>query len=98
MKHFNTPKAAATTGILNTIEISYDPKTFRTDLLPKSVQDRIAAARQKGRDIVSIRWPTGKFALGRCWPDARVPGAKRIHIFYREPQHNAQLSKKGAKP
>ncbi len=91
-------KPRRTTGIQVSIQISDDPETLRTDLLPKRVQDRIETARQNGRQLVSIRWRSGKFALGLCEVGARWPGAKQIDIVYREPQRTSQLGKKGAKP
>jgi hypothetical protein len=110
MKKSNYPRSAAPkvqptksarfvspANILANAWISHDCQKYIKDLDPHA-RSVIEAASEYGANLVSIRWPTGEFALALCKPGYRRPKARNIIAAYHACQHNSQLSKKGAKP
>ena len=71
-------------AILANAKISNDPQIMCIDQLAPDVQAHIAAARIKGFQLVSVRWPTGQFALMFCEPGTRLPSVKNIITAYKQ--------------
>jgi len=84
MKSANHYLAPYTTdeAILANALISDRPEIMRIDQLAPSVQAHIASARQAGFHLVSVRWPTGQFALMFCEPGCTWPSPENVVTGY----------------
>lgn len=69
--------------IVANAQISDKPEIMGIDQLTPAVRAHIAAALQKGFHLVSVRWPTGQFALMFCEPGTRWPSTKHIITAYK---------------
>jgi hypothetical protein len=70
-------------AILAQARVSDDPAIMYIDQLAPDVQVHIAVARLRGFHPVSVRWPTGQFALMFCEPGTRWPSVKNIITAYK---------------
>ena len=62
--------------------INDTPEVMGVDQLSPSVQAQIIAGRLNGYHPVSVRWPTGEFALMFCEPGRNMPQPARILEAY----------------
>ena len=64
--------------ILGTAHISDDPQIMQLGQLAPEVRAQIIAARLEGFRPVSVRWPTGEFAIMLCEPGSDMPSAENV--------------------
>jgi hypothetical protein len=83
-------RPTGTAGILAKVRISDAPEIMRLHELAPAVQADIARARDAGFSPVSLRWPSGQFALVFCEPGHAWPSAEIILAAYRQGQNNSK--------
>lgn len=92
MNRSRTTKAGptSTADILAQVRISDAPEIMRLHELAPAVQADIAQARSAGFSPVSLRWPSGQFALVFCEPEHTWPSAEIILAAYRQCQSTSK--------
>lgn len=70
--------------ILANVHISDAPEIMRLHELAAEVQAEVAEARSAGFSPVSLRWPSGQFALVFCGPGHAWPRPEIILAAYRQ--------------
>jgi hypothetical protein len=68
--------------ILENAHVSDDPETMGVETLAPEVQAHIVTARLQGYHLVSVRWPTGQFALMFCEPGCQWPDPQQVIAAY----------------
>lgn len=81
--------------ILANALINDSPEIMCIDQLAPAIQAHIAAARLKGFHPVSVRWPSGQFALMFCEPGTRWPSTKNIITAYKHCINTTQVFPEG---
>ena len=69
-------------AILANAVINDNPDFMCINQLAPSVQAHIANALKAGFHLVSVRWPTGQFALMFCQPGSRWPKPEHVITAY----------------
>jgi hypothetical protein len=69
--------------ILATALISDDPRIMRINELAPEIIAEIVAARLQGLRPVSVRWPTGEFAIMFCEPGTDMPSPENVVAGFR---------------
>lgn len=79
------PKPARFTrqaDILANALVNDSPEVMRIDQLAPEIQAHLVTGRLKGFHPVSVRWPTGEFALMFCEPGTNMPSPEKILEAY----------------
>jgi hypothetical protein len=82
--------STSTADILAQVRISDAPEIMRLHELATEVQAEIAKAQDAGLSPVSLRWPSGQFALVFCEPGHTWPSAEIILAAYRQCESNSK--------
>lgn len=77
-------RPTSTADILAEVRISDAPEIMRLHELAPEVQADIARARDAGFNPVSLRWPSGQFALVFCEPGSKWPSPEKVITAYRQ--------------
>ncbi len=88
--HYSTHAA-----ILAEAKISDSPEIMCIDQLAPAIQAHIVAARLKGFHPVSVRWPSGQFALMFCEPGTDWPSTKNVITAYKHCTKTTQVIPQG---
>lgn len=81
--------------ILANALVSDKPEIMCIDQLTPEVQAHIAAARQKGFHLVSVRWTTGEFALMFCMRGSNMPSPQNVVPAYHQCRHTNKIFPEG---
>lgn len=93
--HHRPAPYATEASILANAVVNDSPEIMRIDLLAPSVQAHIASARKAGIHPVSVRWPTGQFALLFCEPGCRWPTPEQVVTAYSQCLETTEIFPKG---
>ena len=83
------PPYTTTADILANAMVNDSPEVMCIDQLAPEIQVHIVTGRLKGFHPVSVRWPTGEFALMFCEPGTNMPSPEKIlEAYYQCPRTN----------
>ncbi len=84
--------------ILAAALVSDKPEIMEIEKLDPAVRSRIVAGRLFGYRPVSVRWPTGEFALMFCEPGSNMPHPAKVVAAYRQCRAGQQVFPSGSQP
>jgi hypothetical protein len=84
MKPSQSTPYATEADILANAHISDQADIMRIDQLAPEIQAHLEEGRQSGYHPVSVRWPTGQFALLFCEVGTEYPSANSIIAAYQQ--------------
>ncbi len=81
--------------ILASAQISDTPEIMQLDQLDPATKLHIVTARLHGYHQVSVRWPSGQFALMFCEPGTNMPDPQKVITAYQQCLKTTSIFPKG---